>query len=306
MENDLRLSIDIEKGFDNWKESIRFRVKTANDTSSRSKYTLIFLSLVSLGIIVSIFSYFYSWNREIASQYLLHKSDINIIRDGVIKEWLSTQTFQLPFIGIKIMASDIQIFGPIILIIVSTWNYYEVRREHFTIGRLLGDIYFMLKDSISKSETKAIILCQEVYHNLIGYTVFNVISYDDPIKNLGEPLVSGKKIGKRSVNIKLRQTVVKFLVFTPLISIVFIAITRILTFVIIESAITGAIHRIDKVTGLRFGLLFLSAFLLLISAYICFINMKRVFRLDNSTRNLLDEYQRWAFEGIIDETKANR
>ena len=175
MSDDLREHINIIDEFEFWQESIRLRVKTATDTSARARYTLIFLSLVSAGFIMSLFSYFYSWNKDFAFQYLIHPTEPNFVRDGIIKEWLATQTYQLPILGIKIMASDIQIFGPIVLLIVSTWNYYEVRREHYTIGRLLGDVYFILKDRVRSKESKAIIFGQEVYHNLIGYTVFNVI-----------------------------------------------------------------------------------------------------------------------------------
>lgn len=303
--NDLRKEINIEeeKNFEFWTESIRSRLETANHTSSRARYTLIFLSLVSAGFIMSLFSYFYSWNRHFVYEYLADpiKAGSNAIRDGIIKEWLSTQTYQLPILGIKIMASDIQIFGPLVLLVVSTWNYYEVRREHYTIGRLLGDVYIVLKKALSNRNSTAIIFSQEVYHCLIGYTVFNVIPYDKPILELDEPLKSGNTITSLSLNIKVRRGVIKFLVLTPLLSIAFIAITRLLTFVNITSPVTGKIYSLKdmRIEDSRTHLLIMSAVLLVVSLYICFINAKRVFALDNSTRQLLDAYQTWAFEGEV-------
>lgn len=295
--DDLRRSIDIEKCFEPWLDSVRTRVKTANEASNRSRYTLIFLALVSAGFVMAVFTYFYSWNKEFAYQYLANPDLPNAMRDGVLREYLSTQTYQLPILGIKIMASDVQIFGPLILMTVSTWNYYEVRREHYTIGRLLGDLYFTMGNLMANRDGKAIILCQEVYHNLIGYTVFNVIPYDTPIESLTEHVVSSERIKDQSVNVRLRRGVIRLLVFTPLISIAFIALTRILTFVVIRSAITGKVHSIRDLSDSRIFLLILSAVLISLSTYICFVNLRKIFTLESSTRKLLDEFQHWAFEG---------
>ena len=204
------ISVELESNFDFWKDSVRVRVEMANHTSSRARYTLIFLSLVSASFIVSLFSYFYSWNRHFVYEFL-DDSKVQPIRDGIIKEWLSTQTYQLPILGIKIMASDIQIFGPLVLLVVSTWNYYEVRREHYTTGRLLGDVYITLKEFVARNETKALILSQEVYHSLISYTVFNVIPYDKPILTLDEPLVSSKNVGKPTLGIRSETSCYNFI-----------------------------------------------------------------------------------------------
>ena len=308
MGNDLRRAVDVADApnFDFWVGSIRSRLETANHTSDRARYTLIFLSLVSAGFVMSTFSYFYSWNRHFVYEYLANPSvaSQNIISEGIIKEWLSTQTYQLPILGIKIMTSDIQVFAPLVLLVASTWNYYEVRREHYTIGRLLGDVYLSLNEALARRSTKAIILGQEVYHGLIGHTVFNVIPYDKPISSLNEQLKSGNAIEALPLNMKLRRGVIKFLVLTPLASIVFVAITRILTFINIVSPVTGkpASLKVFGWNDSRTHLLILSFLLIFTSIYICITNAMRVFVLDNSTRALLDEYQTWAFE---DGAKVN-
>ncbi|AYL94241.1 hypothetical protein HYN43_002555 [Mucilaginibacter celer] len=227
-----------------------------------------------------------------------NKGDVNLIRDGIIKEWISTQTYQLPIVGIKVMASDIQVFGPLILMVASTWLYYEVRREHFTVGRLLGDVYYTQKNLGETTDPKIIIFCQEVYHNLIGYTVFNVVPYDTQISHLGNPLVSMQGINSLTWAHRTRRMVIKVLVMTPLISLGFILLTRILTFTIIESTVTGKVHQISTISGMRLFLLVLSSVLMLISLYVCFINVQKIYKLDNATRKLLDDFQLWAFQGI--------
>jgi len=223
----------------------------------------------------------------------------DIVEEGAIKEWLSVQTWELPILGLKIMDSDFPIIASIVFILITTWLFYVSRREHYTVGRLLSDAFIIYKDSIEKKEAKGIIMCQEIYHSIIADTVFNVVPYDKPIISLYENMKPRNQIKHSPYYIPFRKIIIWLVLIAPIISILFIVETRIDTFIGIKSMVTGEVHSWSNLTYHRKWLLGLSFIFSLIGLIICILNAVKTLKLFKATRDLLDDYQLFAFKGVV-------
>jgi hypothetical protein len=306
---DLRLYTLLESHSE-WVESIRNRIIAANECSRRVRYAMMFTALFSIGLSLVVYNYFFSWNRRFSDAILRemdeHFLKNNPLRQQVIEEWMSTQTYQIPVIGIKIMASDMSLIAPVFFVLITTWLFFVVRREHYTTARLVGDIYYVYKKGIERRAPKVIIFVQEVYHLIIAETVFNVIQLDNPVKRLSQTVVSGKKVPKPKWILKIRFGVYNAIVWLPMLSIVSIAAVRLMTLTILPSHITGDIHDWTNVSSLYKWILMFSVVSVLFGLIVCLLNAIQIINFKRFTRQLLDDYQLWAFRGIEPKAQQKR
>lgn len=116
-----------------FRELVKDRVAMCNRASARVRYATMLTALFAIGLSLVMYDYFFTWNRKFAFEVLEEVRSggpprENPIRDKVIDEWMSTQVYELPFLGIEIMASDLPLLAPIALLLCSSWLFFIVRR----------------------------------------------------------------------------------------------------------------------------------------------------------------------------------
>lgn len=293
-----------------WNVSFMERVKSANESSIRVRYAFLLSTMLSLGLSLVMYNYFFTWNRSFASTIHSeiaqhHKPLENPMRAQVIIEWMSTQTYQLPILGIKIMASDLPLLGPIAFILISTWVFFNVRREHFTTARLLSDVYIIHKANIVAKNPSSIVTVQTIYHLIIGQTVLNVINYDLPVRSLEESFQSGKKIDKQKNKFSsalqsfIRKLFYVILIWSPFLSILFLASIRLITIMWVPSAITNKSLNWEHLSNERKIILIVSIFSVFTGLLVCARNSVAIIKFNKATRKLLDDFQYWAWNGDL-------
>lgn len=282
-----------------WIKTLHDRTTYINDATTRTNYAFMIMALVSAGLFFANYAYFFSWNRKTVQDYTMkfgidhHTADK--ATEMLIQEWSSVQTYQLPVLGLKMMASDLSIFAPIVLMIVSMWFFFVVRKEHFSLAIFLADAKYALEQGIKFKTPQVIIEAQALFHKVNAYSLFNGMRYDKVIRSF-EDVTQIDIYAKPSRSSRVRSAMVNVVLFAPTVAIVFIFSTRILTFFVFYSPFTHKLHSFSDFNLTR-KILFSTSFLLsCLGIIVTLINSFNIIRYFKYSRLLLGQFQKWAFE----------
>jgi hypothetical protein len=282
-----------EPSLDALRKEIDARVQMVEKATSRSRWTLAAISVVAASIALTMFDYMLSWNKDFALGGI--SPGTPDIQKEIVSTWLSTQIYNVPLLGIKVMASDFPLVAPPALAVFSTWFFFCLRREHYTVVRILADAYRHMKTRIER-DADSLLLAQSVYHRVIAQMVFNVVTLQNKYGSLTEtvqPAVAGHV--SISDPVRLNRSIIHSLVWLPFLTIGFVVAIRILTFVVIASPVSGHPLVLAELSDRRVALLALSFAASTLSAIVVFRNARQTLGYERETRNLLNKYQQWAF-----------
>jgi hypothetical protein len=198
-------------------------------------------------------------------------------------------------LGIKVMASDLPLIASPALAVFSMWLFFSFRREHYTVGRLLGDVYRALDPRIDR-DPEALLVAQLVYHGVVSQMVFNVVGLRARFVTLDTPVQPPVADLPIFDPVRLNRAIVRWLVWLPTIAIAFITLMRALTFAIIASPVTGTAHSLWDLSSRRVVLVIATILSVLVSLAVTIFNARQVLSYEKETRKVLNEYQRWAFD----------
>ena len=163
-----------------WQDSLKFRLESVKEAASRSRLAFIGTVITASSMCLVIFNLTLSWVRMFSR--LNEPLNTGTVHAELLRryltEWVSTQVFTVPILGIRVMAADIPTVGPPALLVICLWHYFSVRREHFTTSRLLADVHRTFEKW--KENPECATLCRTVYYGITAQLVLNPIWGDTP------------------------------------------------------------------------------------------------------------------------------
>jgi hypothetical protein len=120
------------------------RVQDIEKAATRSRWIYGFALLASLMLFSVAYNEYFSWMRAFAIG-LPAEADMSHWQDRLqlllMREWVSSLQFDLPYIGGKFGASDAGPVGGVVLFFVSIWCLYSAKRENYLIYFLAKDVH---------------------------------------------------------------------------------------------------------------------------------------------------------------------
>jgi DNA-directed RNA polymerase subunit L len=200
---------------------ISLRLQAVRDTQQRTKIAFWSLIILSIGIIVVHFNAYLSWYRSFAlkSTFASDKSDevVAFMQKALLNEWISSRSFQVPVIGVKVVVSDSCFLAGLTLLVGVIWFFFCQRRENHTIAALLRDT-LEYKDSIKNT----------IYHFIVSGMVLSVMTADD------QPAISFKEQENPQMD-NLARFFAKTFTYFPFIAMLIVLIADILSFFFVHS-----------------------------------------------------------------------
>lgn len=290
-----------------WKWAVTVRTEGVRTAATRSRFVLIIASVISGAFIFTGFNYFFSWGKTFAlgdAPLPIEAAHIKHMQDRLVDEWIRSQSFEVPVLGVKLLVNDLTILLPPCLFIVLVWLYFSVRREHFTVGRLLSDVYREFPKDVREPAVNTFM--QTVYHAISAFQVFTVVKNDSPIRKLDQPFsLEGSEtptIRDRAISALSRRSI-GILLYFPCLAILFCFVGRVLMFFpfgwIASPYRLGHEHHIDLTREyVLYALTFVSS---VVFGGMSFWFARRIRAFDQATRHVLDEY---AKDVLLVDTKG--
>ena len=229
------------KYFEHFQNRIDLNLSGIKDAVNRSRTVLIFFSLASLMIFVSLFNQEFTWQENvnyIHRPYNVYYKYVGIdstaqsfqeIRKHYADMYFDRQFFNIPILGIKCSGSDLTLLAPIALIIFITWLFFCTRRENHILIGLKSDFDKIIAkiESFGNNET---------YHDEItSWKILLYHLYSGCVQNFvlttatNNDFQSTKNVFKHNM---IARPVMWVLTWIPLVILLFILYTDVRDFII--------------------------------------------------------------------------
>jgi|CXWL01.1.fsa_nt_gi hypothetical protein len=150
---------------------IKLRISGVADAANRARWTLAAISAVCAIQLIAVWNYTLSWmvffakdqgkaalppklicgetnGVSVCTPALSSGNRIErLLQENLLTEWVKNLTFDMPIIGASASVADSGIIGGILLLILSTWMMYALRRENHLIHDLFVETESKLRDS---------------------------------------------------------------------------------------------------------------------------------------------------------------
>jgi hypothetical protein len=209
------------------------RIQDIEKASTRSRWIYVFVLLASMMLFSVAYNEYFSWARGMAMK-LPEEMNSGHWQDRLhfllMREWVSSLQFDLPYVGGKFGASDAGTVGGMVLFIVGVWCLHSAKRENYLVYLLAKDV----KDFDFSKAAKFYLATQVASTQLfvVSPKASRIYSPDDiERKALGQGEFSDGLDGvtvSRGVSrlhrffVRISKTVVFFVFMAPAISLVFV------------------------------------------------------------------------------------
>lgn len=119
------------------------RVQDLEKAGTRSRWIYGSALVVSLMLFSVAYNEYFSWYRDLSMRL---EPDYDAkgwgdqLRGFMMKEWVASLQFDLPYVGGRFGASDAGVVGGLSLFLLSLWCFYAAKRENHVL-------YFLMKDA---------------------------------------------------------------------------------------------------------------------------------------------------------------
>ncbi|HJR08787.1 MAG TPA: hypothetical protein VJ842_16120 [Pyrinomonadaceae bacterium] len=266
-------------------KTIEIRLNGIKDSTHRSRFIFIIMTIVASAILITLWNSTLSWDSGLASLPKIASDEglqqrISSNRDLVIGEWMKNLVISVGLLGIRVSGTDLAVIGSASLIVIMTWYFYSQRRENRAIVTLLRDCANgYVVQPLGKN------ICYMVLQGIVQSIVFIDLGKGDaPLSGLG-----CKEDEEKSTF--LIRRVVQALVYLPPITIILIVASDIWSLCMPSpirpnaDALWFSLSNTERVTAVIFELIgILSA---IYTGYLCYLST----RFSRATARTLKEYE---------------
>jgi len=191
---------------------IKMRIGGVADAANRARWTLAAISAICAIQLIAVWNYTLSWIAFFADQQV--KTSLNqkficvdasgvqvcvpaigswnrierLLQDNLLTEWVKNLTFDVPIIGASASVADCGIIGGILLLVLSTWMMYALRREN----HLIHDLFVETENKLQRSRTF-------VFFGVVNTQLFATVGSDEARSNFQqESLAEGSDDAARA------------------------------------------------------------------------------------------------------------
>lgn len=289
------------------KESSEKRITSVKEAQSRTRNIFAITCIVCTSILIGCYNEALSWARNFSLIFLQNSPDkldgVDIAQRKAIEQWVTSTSITNSPLGINLNIGDAAIVGSFVLIILSWWFLFCIRRENHVIAALIRDFY-----SFTKEEKKAL------YEFISATSVFTTSSgKDDAIFSIeyfnqgGKKIFSGmelsevdsiiRKFSNKQSFIKYSKLVFPIALFYPSITIFLVIVEDFYTFYFSTSPLRGSKPIYDTLKYLNdstilnsslfhfYSFIFIGIFMLIT----CFLINFKMLAFERANRSLLKE-----------------
>jgi hypothetical protein len=161
------------------------RLESAHATQSRTRYSFVVLTIISLAILIGEFNSAFSWEIQFltgvdgfadqkacsnqASPLCAAPEPTAAAQKELVEEWVRSNRVTIALLGVNISMADAALLGSLGLFLVTLWFYACIRRENHLIADLLIDAL----------QSKEQFIRVMMYHGIHAYMVFSTMTRDD-------------------------------------------------------------------------------------------------------------------------------